>query len=547
MGNASSRDRPTPAPPSKTDPPAPPPARRNILTLSLIALAVLIIALGAIDISGFFRLKADPFLVFTHSSLIIAALAIIGFLAHRLRRQVFSPLQNLRAWSERLRAGNLFTPIPEPEKGALAGITRDINSLTRELNSLINEMDSKVKLQTEHIASKTRSLEILYDIATDLSTARNLEELLEQFLDTLMVLVDAQAASVRLLTDDGHTRLVASRGLSEDIIKQEQIVDVDRCLCGRIAKHGGLGVQKGLGGCNRFLSAPMLDKECNEFVVVPLQYRDRILGVYNLFLDRPSAELGKDVRDMLNSIGKHLGLAVEKARLDDNERRLAIMEERNMIGNELHDSLAQSLVSMRLQTKLLGELLHKKQIVDAKNEVRRLRSAVEEAHDSLRQLLANFKFRMDERGLIPTLEEMVERFKEETDINVFLQNEWADPDFTVTEEVQVFRIVQEALTNVRKHSNACNVRILLYKTNGGEYNVLIEDDGLGMPAAKRAARPGENIGLTIMRERAAQLHGKLAIESDPGEGTRVLLTFSGTSRQSPRQQPEKVSRAGIAG
>lgn len=451
----------------------------------------------------------------------IALLAVIG---HRFHKQVLKPIAHLHQWSQRIRAGDLATPIPAPGYSSLQDTIEDINNLSRELGSLTDEFDVKVRAQTEHIGAKSRSLEILYDIATDLSTARNLDELLEQFLDTLMVLVDARAASVRLLTEDNNTRLVASRGFAPDVIKHEQVIDVNRCLCGRIAQYGGFGIQKGVAECEKVLGCAILKEDCSELIVVPLQYRDRILGVYNLFLDRPSAELGRDARDLLNSIGKHLGLAVEKSRLDNNERLLAVMEERNIIGNELHDSLAQSLVSMRLQVKMLGEILHKKDIRSAQNEVRRLNAAVEEAHHSLRELLSNFRSRMDERGLVPAVEDLVRQFKEETGVAVFLQKESLQFTFTPFQEVQIFRIIQEALANIRKHSNACNVRILLQSSNNSHFNVLIEDDGLGIIETPSSTRPGENIGLSIMRERATRLNGKLTIESEPGEGTRVRLS-----------------------
>ncbi len=455
----------------------------------------------------------------------IVAIGLTALILSRLHSEFLSPLVTLREWSQRIRAGDLNTHIPLPKRGEFSGLIRDINSLTDEMNVLTGDMDAKVKGQTEHIASKTRSLELLYDIASDLSTTRNLDELLEQFLDTLMVLVDAQAATVRMLSDDGNTYLVAGRGLTPSITEQEKCVPVNRCLCGKIAQNGGFGIQQGVAECNVHLSEPLLAKPCSELIVVPLQYRDRILGVYNLFLDRPSAELGKDVRDLLYSIGRHLGLAVEKARLDDNERRLAIMEERNMIGNELHDSLAQSLVSMRLQIKMLGETLHKKDVRAAQDETRRLRAAVEEAHVSLRELLSNFRSRMDERGLIPSIEELIERFKEETGIAVFLQNNWSGINFAPVQEIQVFRIIQESLANIRKHSNACNVRILLDRADNNRYSLLVEDDGHGINDEPGESYRGESIGLSIMRERAEKLLGDLQIESDPGEGTRVLLEF----------------------
>jgi len=455
----------------------------------------------------------------------ISAIGTGLLVLNRLHNEFLSPLVALREWSQRIRAGDLNTQVPLPRRGEFVSLIRDINSLTDEINVLTGDMDARVKGQTEHIASKTRSLELLYDIAADLSTTRNLDELLEQFLDSLMVLVDAKAASVRMSSDDGNTYLVASRGLEPPVVAEEKAVPMNRCLCGHIARDGGIGIQKGISDCNKHLSQPLLRSQCSELIVVPLQYRDRILGVYNLFLDRPSAELGKDVRDLLNTIGRHLGLAVEKARLDDNERRLAIMEERNMIGSELHDSLAQSLVSMRLQIKMLGEILHKKDVRSAQNEVRRLRAAVEEAHVSLRELLSNFRSRMDERGLIPSIEDIIQRFEEETGISVYLQNNWSGLNFSPVQEIQVFRIIQEALANIRKHSNACNVRILLDSPDNGHHSVLVEDDGHGILEDGGSGQRGENIGLSIMRERADRLHGTLNIESESGEGTRVLLEF----------------------
>lgn len=464
----------------------------------------------------------------------IAGLILVAIILYRLNREYIKPLGHLRTWSRELRKGNLAIHVPVPKQGKLVSLIRDINGLTDELNGLTEEMDNKVRAQTEHIANKSRSLEILYDIATDLSTARNLDDLLEQFLDTLMVLTDARAASVRLITDKHQTVLVASRGLSASIIEQERQVDMDRCLCGHIAQDGSLGIQEGIIACNNFVSEPMVSGNCREMIVIPLQYRERILGVYNLFLEQPSAGLGKDIRDLLNSIGMHLGLAIEKAKLDENERRLAIMEERNFIGNELHDSLAQSLVSMRLQVKMLGEHLHLKDKVKAQNEVRSLRTAIDEAHVSLRELLANFRSRMDERGLIPSIEELVERFETETGITIYLQNEWSGFTFSPIQEVQIFRIIQESLANIRKHSNASNVRILLGKLDVDHYSVLVEDDGRGTVEKVETSLPGESVGMSIMRDRAERIEGILRVESEPGEGTRVQLAFPANPTQAKK-------------
>ena len=378
--------------------------------------------------------------------------------------------------------------------------------------------------QAVRLARKTQSLDILYAIATSLNQPGTLEQLLEGFLDTFIELVDARAASVRLVTGDGGTRLVASRGLAPEVVERDGLMPAGGCPCGWAASEGGLRIQHGTAPCAALVGRPMLERDCTEFVAVPAQHQDRIVGVYNLFLDRPLAAMGEDMPDLLISVGRHLGLAIEKARLESEARRLAILEERNLIGNELHDSLAQSLIGMRLQLKLLGESLARKDVGAAQYEASRLRRAMAQATDDLRELLTNYRLKIDDAGLVPSIASLVERFGRETGIEVFFQNECRALALTPAQEIQVFFIVQEALTNIRKHSGAHNVRIRL-DNEDDLYTVLIEDDGLGMAEAAEGL-PGEHAGLAIMRERTARLQGQIVIESEPGEGTRIVLMFN---------------------
>jgi two-component system nitrate/nitrite sensor histidine kinase NarX len=391
--------------------------------------------------------------------------------------------------------------------------------------------------QLVRLARKTQSLDVLYAIATSLSQPGSVEQLLDRFLDTFIELVDARAASVRIVTDDGFTRLIASRGLAADVVEHDRLMELGRCQCGRCAREGGIRIEKGTRECARLIGRPMLERDCHEFVVVPVQYQDRILGVYNLFLDRPLAAMGEDIHDLLVSIGRHLGLALEKSRLEDDARRLALMEERTVISHELHDSLAQALVGMRLQIKMLGESLGRGDVGGAESELRSLRQAMDQAHASLRDLLANFRLKFGERGFGPAIADMVQRFQQEAGIAVFFQNECQALSLTPAQEVQVYYIIQEALTNIRKHSGARNVRVML-NNEADFYTVLIEDDGLGMAEVAKGL-PGERVGLDIMRERTARLPGQLVIESEPDEGTRIILMFTAP----PLPARERLPRA----
>ncbi len=499
------------------------------LSRPLTLLAVLLVGTAA---ATAFSLTGSPQADWVAFALALASIAVIAVVLRRTRRRLRF-VKHLSEWAERMRGGDLDAKIPVSREPDLANIIEDINSLGGMLQKLALQADVQSRAQTVRLARKTQSLDILYDVAQSLTRPGTLDQQLESFLDTFIELIDARAATVHLLDEQGGMRLIASRHFAIATSDGGEALSTHCVHCGWAIDSGALHILTHRLACAK--REPLgggTDRD--EVVVVPVQYQGRTLGIYTLYLDWPASVLGEDALQLLTSIARHLALAIEKARLDNDARRLAIMEERNMIGNELHDSLAQALVGMRLQIKMLGETLHKKDIRRAQEEVRRLRTAVEEAHASLRELLSNFRLRIDERGLIPALETMVRRANQEQGLAVFFHNDCEDLRLTPAQEIQIYHIVQEALTNIRKHAHARNARIQLATTADGRYSVLIEDDGEGI-APTAPDRPGEQIGLAIMRQRAERLPGELVVESEPGEGTRILVTFAGAEPQPARQ------------
>ncbi len=465
-------------------------------------------------------------------ALALAALSVVVVLFRRVRRRLRF-LTHLRDWAERMRGGDLSAQIPPSREADLAGVIEDINSLGGMLARLALQADAQARAQNVRLARKTQSLDILYDVAQSLTRPGTLSQQLDSFLDTFIELVDARAATVHLLDDQGGMRLIASRRLGMPDSDPGHALATDCPHCGWTINSGAPHILTDRLDCAKQVPGET-ETQRHEVVVVPAQYQGRTLGSYTLFLDWPASVLGEDALQLLTSIGRHLALAVEKARLDQDARQLAVMEERNLIGNELHDSLAQSLVGMRLQIKMLGETLHKKDLRRAQEQTRRLRAAVEEAHASLRELLSNFRLRIDERGLVPALEAMVRRANQDHGIAVFFHNDCGELRLSGAQEIQIYHIVQEALTNIRKHANARNARIQLSTTADGRYSLLVEDDGDGI-ARSEPDRPGEQLGLSIMRQRAERIPGELTIDSEPGEGTRVLITFWPADVAAPRQ------------
>jgi two-component system nitrate/nitrite sensor histidine kinase NarX len=266
-------------------------------------------------------------------------------------------------------------------------------------------------------------------------------------------------------------------------------------------------------------------------VTVPLEHGDELLGLYTIFVDRPGVSGREDIMDLLLTVGHHLGMAIAKHRSDAEARRLSILEERSSLAHELHDSLAQTLASLRFQVRMLDDALADAPISEAARlDLARVRNGLDEAHTELRELLSSFRAPLDRRGLVPALEKLTLRLGRETGAHVLFQNDCRAFELSLTQELQVMRIVQECLANIRKHASAHTVRVLLTREPGGPYMVLIEDDGVGFRTPVAGDRAGEHIGLSIMEERARRIGAELRIESEPGEGTRVELLFESGRR-----------------
>ncbi len=457
--------------------------------------------------------------------LLLLGFGLLGMLFYRVRRDWVEPFIAASNWSARIMNDQFDARIPIPVEGHFAELARGLNQLSDRFQSLALDMETQVRKQTEHIKQKTRSLEVLYDVAASINTSRDLDDLLTRFLHTLTDVVHARAATVRLLDGQGQMTLVASLGLADDIVQREMIMPSERCLCGQAASQGTLQTHTNLKTCNKLIGSHFFKDTDVEMIAVPLQYRGKTLGVYNLFVDREQHVDTNDDRDLLVSIGRHLGMAIEKANIDAEATRFSIIEERTRIAHELHDSLAQTLASLRFQVRVLDETLHQGDESALWAELERIENSLDEAYTELRNLIDHFSAPFDKRGLIPAVQKLVERFRRESDIQIFFQQEWGESDLPQDMEIQVLRIIQESLTNVRKHSDAHTVRVLMRKAASGDYSVLIEDDGSGIEEKPQGDTPGEHVGLSIMEERARRLGGRIRFESEPGEGTRILLNF----------------------
>ncbi len=396
----------------------------------------------------------------------------------------------------------------------------------------MNQADTP-SLQTEDSARRAdmQGLRALSELTSGLAEEHDPEKLLERSLGTMIRLAGAAAGTVRVVTSDGvHMRLVAANGLPPELVLQEQLVRLDCGLCGAAIGEDAVRQSFDLRQCAARTTSDYFSK-LGAALVIPLRHMGRVLGAYTLFFverrDTPE-ELGL----LFRSISEHLGMALENARLQRENLRMTLVRERQLMANEVHDSLAQTMAYMKIRLAQMQEALEASKQDEALKHAGEVQQALDGAYADLRELLSQFRNRMDPLGLVHALAELKAKFHDRTGIELAYDNRAGDLDLSVEEEGQVFHIVQEALANVARHSGAKHVR-LTTEFSGGEYRFTVEDDGLGFYGfGQRPGGAGEvthlrhHLGVNIMRERAQRLNGRIEISNLPQGGARVSLAFS---------------------
>lgn len=380
--------------------------------------------------------------------------------------------------------------------------------MTEGLSDIYRELEQRVTDKTRDLARTNRSLALLY------RTSRALEE---------------ASLSESVL-----------RGVLEDFREQLGLVDLRLCL--RDVPHADAPASGSVDSPDEIPTETPDNSESRardatatsgpSVIGFPVGELGHRFGTLRVTL--PSGgQLESWRQPLLESLAGHLARSLNlKARIDE-DRRLALHEERGIQARELHDSLAQSLSYLKIQVLRMEVALSVPQ--DAPRDAREpalppasailseIRDGIDCAYRELRELLTTFRLRIDERGLATALSGTVREFQDRANLDLQLVDRLPAGLLTPNEEVHVMRIIREALSNIIRHAGTRNGSIHLERSNGG-IDVLIADDGRGL-AHEPVGR--DHFGLRIMRERALSLGGDLQIESplENGRGTRIRLHF----------------------
>ena len=216
---------------------------------------------------------------------------------------------------------------------------------------------------------------------------------------------------------------------------------------------------------------------------------------------------------------------------EKEKNKILIIEERFKIASELHDSLAQTLASLKIQARVLDESIHQGDDSQMWNELEKLEDSIHRANAEIRELIKQFRTGPKAtKNFITELENLIDSFKKEnSSIKIFLQIEDKKVNLSDDQSRNTLKIIQEAITNVVKHSQAKIVRLFISKEKDNTVNVLVEDDGIGIAKScfigHEEEVSGEHFGISVMKDRANQMNARLDIESEPGEGVRIKLNI----------------------
>ena len=460
---------------------------------------------------------------------LLATLAVLGTVAliYLMFLIVIRPLERLHLGIQRLAGGDFSSRVPVETHDEFGEVAAGFNDMAGRLAEANATLEFQVEAKTAKLTEKNRELSLLYEIAAFLNRPATLEELSQGFLERVSAAFAADGGAVRLSdTPHGMLFLVAQHGLPAGLSEREHCLPLGECLCGEAAASGVTRIETFGPDDGRF------DCQREGFVVVSsfaVSSQARLLGVYHLHFRQPRI-FTRQQRQLLETLGQHLAAALDNQRLAATARELAVLEERNLVAQGLHDSIAQGLSFLNLQTQMLEDALRRDDREALADSLAQIQAGVQESYDDVRELLTNFRASLAAEDLFSAVDAILERFRRQTGLRVEVQREGDGAPLSPDQQLQVLFILQESLSNVRKHARAS--RVVVRIEDERDLLLTVRDDGVGFDAQEVAQRPSGHFGLSIMQERAQRAGAELTIGPAAPYGTQVVVRLAQRDRLS---------------
>ena len=374
----------------------------------------------------------------------------------------------------------------------------------------------------EKLRRRNRELSILNTIAEALNREVNLDQALQAALTHVADLLDLQTGWIFLVNDEtGRMYMAASLNLPPVLANNPNRME-GSCYCIDSYEAGDLDGAANVNviTCSRLQKLVDGTDGLRYHASIPLYAHGRELGVLNV-ASTDWQELSEDDLRLLYTVGDLLSIAIERARLFERSTQMGVVEERNRLAREIHDTLAQGLTAVSLKLETADALLENQPNVEKVRQIINqalslTRANLDEARRSVLDLRAA---PLEGRTLPQAIRHLAEEIMAREALSVTFEAVSANRPLPLRVEVGLFRIAQEALNNILQHADASRVKITLQSTDS-HVSMSIVDDGKGFDPAHI---PDNSFGLIGVNERAKLLGGTFEIKSSTGEGAEAEI------------------------
>ncbi len=455
-------------------------------------------------------------------AVVVVVAAMLMFYAAYLF--VLDPVGRLSRGVQAIEQGDYTARVQIDSTDELGDLATGFNRMAEQLQGVYTELEARVEQKTAALQTEQQRLAALYRISALVSREQSLDGLAREFTVAIQDIAGADAALLRW-TDDAARRylLLAAADMPSAITEAERCLPVGTCHCGQ--SHPGQAPKIVQFHASQGDMATSADDACVRagfatLISVPVAAQQRLLGEIDLFFRAPRS-IDPQQNVLFEALAGHLAAAMESLRGAALEREAAVARERALLARELHDSIAQALAFMKIQLQLLRSAVKSQNGPRIDKALDELDAGVRESLADVRELLLHFRTRTQEQDIEPALRSTLQKFELQSGVAVHLQfngyGQPLDPDV----QIQVLHVLQEALSNIRKHASATAVSVDVDSLP--HWRFAISDNGRGFDSQTARVDAPAHVGLQIMRERAAQIGGTLHITSQPGNGTQVVL------------------------
>lgn len=457
------------------------------------------------------------------TALIFMALTASVAVLYLLYLWIIGPVTRMQAGIVRMTEDDLAVRLSIETEDEFGVLAQSFNNMADHVQNMHRTLEERVHSKTVKLIEQNQEISTLYDIAGFLSGPHEIEELCRGFLHRIMQRISADGGTVRILDNrNDNLHITVHEGISEKMIEEEHCIKKEDCFCGTATQQGIILVRD-----FRQLDQHKLYR-CKEegffsLAVFQIKTREQILGSFSLHFSLERTITGQEQR-LLETLGTNLGAAIENLRSIAKEKELAVSQERNLLAQGLHDSIAQGLNFLNLQVQMLEDSLRRNDMQEIKDITPLLRAGIQESYEDVRELLLNFRTRMQDSNLESEMRNVLSKFQRQTGVHGTIEFSGSGAQLAPEQQLQVLFILQEALSNVRKHAQAAHVKVKV--VNERDFSLHIQDDGLGFSSEIVKAKSEEHVGLSIMQERAERLGATLSIQSEPNAGTSIALQLN---------------------